>query len=67
MGARLRRLVKENTGIKLHDSKPLGGKCHLTQSEIDILQNDFGVAIWGDVNNLGAIKGAVWAVFITRG
>jgi hypothetical protein len=25
-GARLRRLVKEKTGIKLHDSKPLGGK-----------------------------------------
>jgi hypothetical protein len=30
MGARLRRLVKEKTGTKLHDSKPLGGKGHLT-------------------------------------
>jgi hypothetical protein len=26
MGARLRRLVKEKTGVKLHDSKPFGGK-----------------------------------------
>jgi hypothetical protein len=34
-GARLRRLVKEKRGTKLHDKKPVGGKGRLTQSEID--------------------------------
>jgi hypothetical protein len=34
MGARLRRLVKEKTGTKFHDSKPPVEKGHLTQSEI---------------------------------
>jgi hypothetical protein len=52
MGARLRRLVKENTGTKLHDSKPLGGKGRFTESEIDKLQNCYGLAIRRSVNNL---------------
>jgi hypothetical protein len=38
IGARLTRLVKEKTEIKLHDKKPLGGKGCLTQSETDKLQ-----------------------------
>jgi hypothetical protein len=41
-GARLRRLVKEKAGTKLHDSKPVGGKGCVTQSEIDKLQNCYG-------------------------
>jgi hypothetical protein len=44
-GARLRRLVKEKTEIKLHDSKPVGGKGCLTQGETDKLQNYYGLAI----------------------
>jgi len=39
IGTRLRRLMKEKTGWKLHFGKLLGGKGHFTQSEIDILQN----------------------------
>jgi hypothetical protein len=37
--------VKEKSGKKLHDSKPVGGKGRLTQSEIDKLQNYYGLAI----------------------
>jgi hypothetical protein len=47
----------------LHDSKPLGDRGRLTQSEIDILQNYYGLAIRRDVNTLAAMKRAVWAVF----
>jgi hypothetical protein len=59
MGARLKRLVKEKTGIKLHDSKPLGGKGRLTQSEIEILQNYYGLAIRRNVNTLEAVQSCV--------
>jgi hypothetical protein len=51
IGARLRRLVKEETGIKFHDSKPLGGKGRLTQSEIDKLQNYYGLP-WGGMSTI---------------
>jgi hypothetical protein len=63
IGARLRRLVKEKTEIKLHDKKPLGGKGCLTQSETDKLQNYCGLAIGRNVNNLEVMKRAVWALF----
>lgn len=54
--------MKENTGRNLHYGKPLGGKGHFTQSEIDILQNYYGLTIRRNVNNLKAMKRAVWAV-----
>jgi hypothetical protein len=66
MGARLRRLVKEKTGIKLHDSKPVGGKGRHTQSETDKLQNYHGLTIRRSVNNLEVMKRAVWAVFFHK-
>jgi hypothetical protein len=59
-GARLRRLVKEKTASKLHDSKPLGGKGRLTQSEIEKLQIYYGLAIRRNVNNLEVMKRAVF-------
>jgi hypothetical protein len=65
-GARLRRLVQEKREIKLHDSKPLGGRGCLTQSEIDKLQNYYGLAIRRNVNNLEVMKRAVWAVFFHK-
>jgi hypothetical protein len=64
-GATLRSLVKEKTAIKLHESKPLGGKGRLTQSEIDKLQNYYGLAIRRNVSNMEVMKRAVWAVFFT--
>jgi hypothetical protein len=63
--ARLRRLVKDKTGRKLHDGQPLGGKGRLTQSEINKLQNYNGLAIRRNINNLEAMKRAVWAIFFT--
>jgi hypothetical protein len=51
--------VEEKTGIKLHDSKPVGGKGHLTQSEIDKLRDCYGLAIRRNVNNLEVMKRAV--------
>jgi hypothetical protein len=42
IGARLRRLVKEKTVTKLHDSKSLGGKGCLTESLTEGLQNYYG-------------------------
>jgi hypothetical protein len=66
IGARLRRLVKEKTGRKLHESKPFGGKGRLTQCEMDKLQNYYGLAIGRNVNNLAAMKRAVWAVFFHK-
>jgi hypothetical protein len=50
----------------LPDSKPLGGKGRLTQSEIDKLQNYYGLAIRRTVNNLEAMKRAVWAVLFHK-
>jgi hypothetical protein len=64
IGARVRRLVKEKRGTKLHDSRPVGGKGRLTQSETDKLQNYCGLALKRSVNNLEVMKRAVWAVFL---
>jgi hypothetical protein len=66
IGTSLRRLVKEKTGKKLHDSKPLGSKSSLTQSETDKVQNYYGLAIRRNVNNLEGMKRAVWAAFFHR-
>jgi hypothetical protein len=65
MGARLKRLVKEKLGTKLHDGKTLGSKGRLTQSEIDKLQNYYGLAIRRNVNNLETMIRAAWAIFFT--
>jgi hypothetical protein len=59
---KLKGFVKGKTNWKLHYGKPLGGKGHFTQSEIDILQNYYGLTIRRNVNNLKAKKRAVWAV-----
>jgi hypothetical protein len=66
MGGRLRRLMKEKAVAKLHGSKPVGGKGRLTQSEVDRLQNYYGLAVRRNVNNLEAMKRTVWAVFFHK-
>jgi hypothetical protein len=66
IGARLRILVKEKSGRKLHDSKPLGGKGRPTQSKIDKLQNYYGLAIRRNVTSLEVMTAAVWAVFFCK-
>jgi hypothetical protein len=57
--------VKENPGSNLLIGKPLGGKGHFTESEIDKSQNCYGLTIRENVNNLEAIKRAVWAIIFT--
>jgi hypothetical protein len=64
--ARLRRLGKEKIGTKLHDSKLLGGKGLLTNSEIDKLQNYYSLAVRRNVNKLAAMKRALWAIFFLQ-
>jgi hypothetical protein len=44
----------------------LEAKGRLTQSEIDKLQNYYGLAIRRNVSNLEAIKRAVWAIFFHK-
>jgi hypothetical protein len=57
---------ERKAGVKLHDSKPVRGKGFLTQSEIDKLQNCYDLAIRRNVNNLGVMKGAVWALLFHK-
>jgi hypothetical protein len=58
--------VKEKRGAKLHDSKPLGNKSHLTQPAIDRLQNYYGLAIRTKANNLEVMKRAMWALLFHK-
>jgi hypothetical protein len=55
-GARLRRLGQEKTRIKSHDSRSVEGKGSLTQSEIEKLQNYYGLTMRRNVNNLEVMK-----------
>jgi hypothetical protein len=66
MEARLRRMVKETTGTKFHDVRPLRGRGHFTKSETYKLQNYYSLAIRRNVHNLEALKGPVWAIFFYK-
>ena len=66
MEARLRRMVKENTGTKFHDVRPLRGRGHFTKCETYKLQNYYSLAIRRNVHNLEALKGPVWAIFFYK-
>jgi hypothetical protein len=66
MGARLRRLVKEKAGTKVHDSKTLGGNGCLTQSETDKLKSYFGLAIRRNFKNFEVMNRHVWAIFLHK-
>jgi hypothetical protein len=52
--------------MKLHDRKLVGGKGRLTHSEIDKLQNYYGLAIRRNVHSLEVMKRAVWAIFFHK-
>ena len=66
MGTRLRKLRKDLKGKKLSDNKPLSGRGRLTDSEIDLLQNYFGLAIRRNQTDLHAMRRAVWATFFHK-
>jgi hypothetical protein len=65
MGVKLRRLVKGKIGTRVHDDKTFCGKVLLTNFEVHKLQNYYALAIRWNVNNLEAMKRAVWTIFIT--
>jgi hypothetical protein len=66
MAARLRKFVEENVGTKLQDGRTLGGIGCLTKSEVDKLQNYYGLAIRRNMDNLEATNRAVWALFFHK-
>lgn len=61
-GTRLRKLKKENKGIKLDDGKGLEGVGRLTDKKIDTLQNYYGFAIRQNQGNLENMVRDVMAV-----
>jgi hypothetical protein len=66
LGVRLRRIVTEKRGTRVHDGKNFGGKVRLTKSEVHKLQNYYALVIRRNVNNLEAMKKAVWAIFFYK-
>lgn len=66
MGARLRKLKKDMKGRKLSDNLPLHGRNRLTDGTINLLQTYYGLAIQRNVNNINAMKKAVWAIYFHR-
>ena len=58
LGTRLRNLVKAHKGTKT----PLSGRGNLTEKCINSMQNYYGMAIRQNVNNLYAMKKAVYAI-----
>jgi hypothetical protein len=58
LGTRLRKLVKNQKGT----SNPLHGRGKLTDTIINSMQNFYGLAIRNNLENIYAMKKAVWAV-----
>lgn len=68
MGARLRKLRKDIQGKKLSDGKPLSGRGRLTDAQIDLLQQYYGLAIrrhTGCTDEL-EMRQAVWATYFHK-
>lgn len=68
MGARLRKLRREMKGKLLSDGKSLSGRGRLTETEIDLLQNYYGLAIrrTAPLNDVTAMRKAVWAIYFHK-
>ncbi|GBO26522.1 hypothetical protein AVEN_75277-1 [Araneus ventricosus] len=66
MGSRLRRLKEKMKGQVLSDGKRLSGKNRLTDSQIDKLQNYYGLAIRRNLDCVHAMRQAIWAIFMHK-
>ncbi|XP_069698811.1 uncharacterized protein [Periplaneta americana] len=66
MGARLGRLKKELKGIKLDDGKTLAGAGRLTNTEIDLFQTYYGLAIRRNTGNVEEMRKSVWATYFHK-
>lgn len=64
VGARLRRL--KNQHKKLSDGKTLSGRGRLTDSEIDLIQTYYGLAIRRNTGDSEKMKRAIWAIYFHK-
>ncbi|GBM29934.1 hypothetical protein AVEN_111240-1 [Araneus ventricosus] len=64
MGSRLRRLKEKMKGQLLPDGKRISGKNRLTDSQIDKIQNYYGLAILENLNTVHAMRQAIWEIFM---
>ena len=62
----LRNHMKENIGTKLHESKHLGCRHSLVQSEVHKLHNYYDVVIRRNVNRLEAIEESCVGCFFSQ-
>ena len=66
MGTRLRKLKQSMKGQRLADGKTLFGKGRLTDSQIDKIQRQYGIAIRANKKNLVKMRENVWAVYFHK-
>lgn len=66
MGSRLRELKRKTKGQKLADGKVLGGRKRLSDTQIDKLQNYYGLAIRRGVTSVEEMKRNIWATYFHK-
>ncbi|GBN54824.1 hypothetical protein AVEN_133113-1 [Araneus ventricosus] len=66
MGSRLRRVKEKMKGQVLSDDKRISGKNRLTDSQIDKIQNYYGLAIRRNLNSVHAMRQDIWAIFMHK-
>ncbi|KAJ4442111.1 hypothetical protein ANN_11977 [Periplaneta americana] len=67
MGARLRKLKKDMKGKTLSDGKSLTGRGRLTDTEIDLLQQYYGLAIRRNAGKtIKDMQQAIWAIYFHK-
>ncbi|GFU72763.1 uncharacterized protein TNCV_3686951 [Trichonephila clavipes] len=67
MGARLRALKNNLKSTKLSDNKPISGRGRLTDAEILLLQNYYGLAIRRNVGkSVADMSKSIWAIYFHK-
>ncbi|KAJ4449706.1 hypothetical protein ANN_01110 [Periplaneta americana] len=67
MGARLRKLKKDMKGKTLSDGESLTGRGRLTDTEIDLLQQYYGLAIRRNAGKtIKDMQQAIWAIYFHK-
>ncbi|GFX75896.1 uncharacterized protein TNCV_2238681 [Trichonephila clavipes] len=67
MGARLRALKNNLKSTKLSDNKPISGRGRLTDAEILLLQNYYGLAIRRNLGkSVADMSKSIWAIYFHK-
>ena len=66
IGTRLRKLKQSMKGEKLSDGKTLFEKGRLTETQIEKIQKQYGIAIRANRHNLVKMQENVWAVYFHK-